>query len=55
MSDVDSATAATVITDVYAETGSNADVCRATVRTFRSAGVLDVPGAEEAFAGHQLL
>ncbi len=55
MSGVDGATAATVVADVYAETGSNADVCRATVRTFRSAGVLDVPGAEEAFAAHQLL
>jgi hypothetical protein len=55
MSGVDDATAAAVVADVYAETGSNADVCRATVRTFRSAGVLDVPGAEEAFAAHQLL
>lgn len=55
MSGVDGATAATVVADVYAETGGNADVCRATVRTFRSAGVLDVPGAEEAFAAHRLL
>ncbi|GAB1511014.1 diiron oxygenase [Actinophytocola sp. KF-1] len=55
MSGVDAATAATVLADVYADTGSKADVCRATVRTFRSAGVFDVPGAEEAFAAHQLL
>jgi hypothetical protein len=55
MSGVDRATAATVVADAYAERGGNADVCRATVRTFRSAGVLDVPGAEEAFAAHQLL
>lgn len=55
MSGVDSATAATIVADVYAETGSNTDICRATVRTFRSAGVFDVPGAEEAFAAHQLV
>jgi hypothetical protein len=55
MSGVDAATAATVLADVYADTGSKADVCRATMRTFRSAGVFDVPGAEEAFAAHQLL
>lgn len=55
MSGVDSPTAAAVVADAYAENGANADVCRATVRTFRSAGVLDVPGAEEAFAAHKLL
>ncbi len=55
MSGVDAGTAATVLADVYADTGSKADVCRATVRTFRSAGVFDVPGTEEAFAAHQLL
>jgi hypothetical protein len=55
MSGVDSPTAATVVADVYAETSSNADICRATLRTFRSAGVLEVPGAEEAFAAHALL
>ena len=55
LSGVDSATAATIVTDVYAETSSKADVCRATVRTFRSAGVLDMPGAEDAFAAHELL
>jgi hypothetical protein len=55
MSGVDSATAATVVADAYTQTGSNADICLATVRTFRSAGVFDVPGAEEAFATHQLL
>jgi len=31
------------------------DICRATVRVYRSAGVFDVPGATEAFAGHGLL
>jgi P-aminobenzoate N-oxygenase AurF len=55
MSGVDHATAATVVADAYAGTGGNADICRATVRTFRSAGVFDVPGAEEAFATYQLL
>jgi hypothetical protein len=55
MSGVDSATADLVVADAYAESGANADVCRATVRTFRSAGVLDVPGAEETFAAHRLL
>jgi hypothetical protein len=55
MSGVDSETAATVVADAYSRSGSNANVCRATVRTFSSAGVLDVPGAEEAFAAHQLL
>jgi P-aminobenzoate N-oxygenase AurF len=55
MSGVDSATAAAVVADAYAATSSNADLCRATVRTFRSAGVLSVPGAEDAFATHQLL
>jgi hypothetical protein len=55
MSGVDSPTADLVVADAYAESGANADICRATVRTFRSAGVLDVPGAEEAFAAHRLL
>jgi hypothetical protein len=55
MSDVDGATAAAVVADAYTTSGSKADICRATVRTFRSAGVLDVPGAEEAFAAHKLL
>jgi hypothetical protein len=55
MSGVDSATAAAVVADTYAESGANAQVCMATVRTFRSAGVLDVPGAEEAFFAHGLL
>ncbi|TDV41103.1 diiron oxygenase [Actinophytocola oryzae] len=55
MSGVDGGTAAAVVADTYERSGSNADICRATVRTFRSAGVLDVPGAEEAFAAHQLL
>ena len=55
VSGVDDATAAAVVTDVYAEAAGNADICQATLRTFRSAGVLDVPGAEEAFAARQLL
>jgi hypothetical protein len=55
MSGVDTATAAAVVADAYASSGANAHVCRATVRTFRSAGVLEVPGAEEAFAAHGLL
>ena len=55
MSGVDGRTAAAVVADTYSRAGSNATVCRATVRTFSSAGVLDVPGAEEAFAAHQLL
>ena len=55
MSGVDEPTAAAVVADAYGRSGSNANVCRATVRTFRSAGVFDVPGAEEAFAAHELL
>jgi P-aminobenzoate N-oxygenase AurF len=55
MSGVDDATAATVVADAYEQSGGNANMCRATVRTFRSAGVLDVPGAEEAFAAYELL
>lgn len=55
MSGVDGPTADAVVADAYAESGSDATVCRATVRTFRSAGVLDVSGAEEAFAAHRLL
>ena len=55
MSGVDSETASTVVADAYARSGADPNTCRATVRTFRSAGVFDVPGAEEAFAGHGLL
>ncbi|HEV7652038.1 MAG TPA: diiron oxygenase [Actinophytocola sp.] len=55
ISGVDSATAAAVIDDAYAGSGADAHMCRATVKTFRSAGVLDVPGAEEAFAAHGLV
>jgi len=55
MSGVDTATAALVVADAYTSSGANANVCRATVRTFRSAGVLEVPGAEETFAAHGLL
>jgi hypothetical protein len=55
MSGVDRATADEVVADAYASSGADPHTCRATVRTFRSAGVLDVPGAEEAFAAHGLI
>jgi P-aminobenzoate N-oxygenase AurF len=32
-----------------------ADICRATVRVYQSAGVFEIPGATEAFAAHRLL
>ncbi|MGM1058261.1 diiron oxygenase [Saccharothrix sp. Mg75] len=47
-----------VVADTYGgDAGADrvAHICRATVRVFRSAGVLDVPGAEEVFARHRLL
>lgn len=50
--------ALTVVRDTYGgDTGADriAHICRATVRVFRSAGVLDVPGAHEVFAEHRLL
>ncbi|MEV6983518.1 diiron oxygenase [Sphaerisporangium sp. NPDC051017] len=55
---LDAATADQVVADCYlgeAAAGQLADTCQATVRTFQSAGVLDVPGAAEAFAAHRLL
>lgn len=55
---LDADTARTVASDSYGgDAGSDriAHICRATVRVFRSAGVLDVPGAEEVFAAHRLL
>ena len=55
MSGVDSEVASEVVADAYATSGADPHTCQATVRTFRSAGVFDVPGAEEAFATHGLL
>ncbi|MGH3973184.1 MAG: diiron oxygenase [Pseudonocardiaceae bacterium] len=54
---VDPATARDITHDCYgADTGLDriADICRATVRICQSAGVLDVPGAVEAFAAYRL-
>lgn len=52
---LDAGTAEEVVAASYAGTGGLADTCRATVRVYRSAGVLDVPGAAEAFAARGLL
>ncbi|GII88932.1 hypothetical protein Ssi03_69220 [Sphaerisporangium siamense] len=55
---LDADAAAQVVADCYggdAGAARIADTCQATVRTFQSAGVLEAPGAEEAFATHQLL
>jgi hypothetical protein len=55
---LDAGTAAQVLDDCYGGRAGQdriAEICRATVRTCRSAGVLDVPGAAEAFAAHRLL
>ncbi|QFZ17891.1 diiron oxygenase [Saccharothrix syringae] len=55
---LDPDTARGVVADTYGgDAGADriAHVCRATVRVFRSAGVLDVPGAHEVFAEHRLL
>lgn len=55
---LDPATADQVVADCYlGDAGADriADICRATVRTCQSAGVLDVPGAVEAFQEHRLL
>jgi hypothetical protein len=51
---VDEDTARQVVADSY-RGGRIADMCRATVRTFESAGVLDIPGAAEAFTTYGLL
>jgi hypothetical protein len=49
-------TADDVVRDCYgeADAGRIQDICQATVRICRSAGVFDVPGAEEAFAAQGL-
>ena len=55
---VDPSTAYQVVRECYGgDAGADriADICRATVRVFRSAGVLDVPGAAEAFAELRLI
>ncbi len=55
---VDPATAHDVVRECYgadAALDRIASICRATVRMCRSAGVLEVPGAVEAFAAHRLL
>jgi aspartate/methionine/tyrosine aminotransferase len=52
---LDPRTAGEVIADCYGGDAGQAriaDIARATVRMCESAGVLDVPGAREAFAGH---
>ncbi|MGW4114084.1 diiron oxygenase [Actinosynnema sp. NPDC004786] len=55
---LDEDTARAVVADSYGPGAGDeraARICRATVRVFRSAGVFDVPGADEAFAAHGLL
>jgi hypothetical protein len=55
---LDPPTAADVLRDCYGgDAGLDriADICRATVRVYSSAGVFDVPGAADAFAAHRLL
>jgi P-aminobenzoate N-oxygenase AurF len=54
---VDHATASDIVRDCYDDAGGNriATICRATVRMCCSAGVLEVPGALEAFATYRLL
>lgn len=55
---VDQATAHDIVHDCYGgDAGLDrlADICRATVRVCRSAGVLDVPGAVEAFTAYRLV
>lgn len=57
-SGVDPATAHDVMRDCYGGDTSLdgvTSICRATVRMCQSAGVLEVPGAVEAFAAHRLL
>jgi hypothetical protein len=54
---LDGATADQVVRECYGTTASRrpAEIARATVGMCRSAGVLDIPGAAEAFAGHGLI
>jgi len=55
---IDARDARDVVHDCYSGSAGReriSDICRATVRVYRSAGVFDVPGAAEAFAGHGLL
>ena len=55
---LDDDTARAVVADSYGPGAGDeraAGICRATVRVFRSAGVFEVPGADEAFAAHGLL
>jgi hypothetical protein len=55
---LDASTAEQVVEECYGgEAGAHriADICRATIRVFQSAGVLDVPGASEAFTAYKLL
>ncbi|MEV8435875.1 diiron oxygenase [Actinosynnema sp. NPDC051121] len=55
---LDDDTARAVVADSYGPGAGDdraAHICRATVRVFRSAGVFEVPGAEEAFAAHGLI
>lgn len=47
-----------IVRDCYGgDTGADriADICRATVRVYQSAGVFEIPGATEAFAAQRLL
>jgi hypothetical protein len=58
LSGVDAPTARDVLHDCYGgDAGLDriADICRATVRLCQSAGVLDVPGAADAFAAYRLV
>jgi hypothetical protein len=58
LSGIDAPTAREVLHDCYGgDAGLDriADICRATVRLCQSAGVLDVPGAADAFAAHRLV
>ena len=58
LSGMDDDTARAVVADSYGPGAGDdraAQICRATLRVFRSAGVFEVPGAEETFAAHGLL
>jgi hypothetical protein len=53
---LDAAIADQVVRDCYIDEPERmANICRATVRVYRSAGVFDVPGAAETFAAHHLI